>query len=79
MERFAKIINGFKALTIFAKHFILDFWHGSEYVSGLAVVISKHLTIILLYKKVLRSFRQKKQIEVNQKLSTALHILFEVC
>ena len=33
MEHFAKIVNGFQALTIFAKHSILDVWQGSEYVS----------------------------------------------
>ena len=31
MERFAKIVNGFQSLTIFAKYFILDAWQGSEY------------------------------------------------
>ena len=31
MERFAKIINGFQLLTIFAKQSLLDVWQGSEY------------------------------------------------
>ena len=31
MERFAKIINGFQPLTIFAKQSILDVWQDSEY------------------------------------------------
>ena len=35
MKRFAKIVNGIKALTIFAKCSILDVWHGSEYASVL--------------------------------------------
>ena len=33
MERFAKIVNGEKSLTISAKRTILDVWHGSEYPS----------------------------------------------
>ena len=32
MENFAKIVNGWKPLTIFAKHSILDVWQDSEYV-----------------------------------------------
>ena len=31
MERFAKIVNDFSALTIFVKYFILDVSLGSEY------------------------------------------------
>ena len=31
MEHFAKIVNGLKPLTIFAKRSILDVWHGCEY------------------------------------------------
>ena len=30
----AKIVNGWKPLTVFAKHFILGVWQGSEYTSG---------------------------------------------
>ena len=30
-EHFAKIVNGYKPSTIFAKCFILDLWQGSEY------------------------------------------------
>ena len=33
MDLFAKIINGWKTLTIFAKRSILDIWLGSEYAS----------------------------------------------
>ena len=33
MKCFAKMVNGWKLLTIFAKHSILDYWHGSEYAS----------------------------------------------
>ena len=32
MERFAKIVNGFKPLTILEKRFILDDWQGSKCV-----------------------------------------------
>ena len=35
MERFAKIINGYKPLIIFAKRSILHVWLGCEYVSVL--------------------------------------------
>ena len=31
MELFAKIVNGWKLLTIFVKDPILDIWEGSEY------------------------------------------------
>ena len=31
MERFVKIINGWKPLTFFAEHFILEVGQGSEY------------------------------------------------
>ena len=33
MELIAKIVNGWKPLTVFAKRFILDVWLGSEYAS----------------------------------------------
>ena len=36
MERFAKIVNGWKPLTIFAKLSILDVLQGFEYASGIA-------------------------------------------
>ena len=32
MEHFAKIVNGFQPLTIYAKSSILDLWEGSTYV-----------------------------------------------
>ena len=35
VDLFAKIVNGFQLLTIFAKGFILDVQLGSEYVSNL--------------------------------------------
>ena len=35
MERFAKIVNGFLRLTIFAKRSIFDVWKGCEYASEL--------------------------------------------
>ena len=34
MELFAKIVNGFQLLAIFAKNSILDVWQASEYASG---------------------------------------------
>ena len=33
MQRFAKIVNKWKPLTIFAKHSSFDVWQGSEYAS----------------------------------------------
>ena len=33
MERFAKIFNGLKQVTISTKHSILDVWQGLEYAS----------------------------------------------
>ena len=35
MERFAKLVNGWKQLTIFAKSFILDVEQGSECASAI--------------------------------------------
>ena len=35
MKRFAKKVNGFQLLTIFAKRFILDVWQGSVNASVL--------------------------------------------
>ena len=37
MERFAKIVNGFYPLAIFAKFLILDVWQVFEYVSKIPV------------------------------------------
>ena len=34
MEYFAKIVNGFETLTIFAKRSVLDVWQGFEYASS---------------------------------------------
>lgn len=34
MQCFAKIVNTKKPLTMFAKHYLLDVWAGSEYTSG---------------------------------------------
>ena len=31
MEHFAKVVTGYKLLTTFAKHSVVDFLHGSEY------------------------------------------------
>ena len=33
-DRFAKVVNGFQLLTIFAKYSILDVWQSPEYVSA---------------------------------------------
>ena len=40
MERFAKVVNRYKPLTIFPRSSILHVWLGSEYVSA-----SQYLTI----------------------------------
>ena len=34
IERFVKIVNGFKPLTIFARCSVLDVWQSSEYTIG---------------------------------------------
>ena len=38
MDFFAKILNNFQLLTIFAKGSILDVWRGSEYASYKSLV-----------------------------------------
>ena len=38
MERFVKIVNGWKLLTIFAKRFILDVLQGCQYASDYRTV-----------------------------------------
>ena len=43
MERFMKIVNGQKPLTIFAKCSILNVWQGSEYASALTRVESREI------------------------------------
>ena len=45
MERLAKVVNGFQALTIFEKRFILDAWQDSETIS----VLQLHLLQLLLF------------------------------
>ena len=42
MERFAKIINGFQPVIIFAKRSILVIWQGSEYSSSTVRNVSKY-------------------------------------
>ena len=42
-ERFAKIVNGFQPITIFAIRSILDVWQCSEYAS-VVTLKSKHTT-----------------------------------
>ena len=44
MERFVKIVNYWKLLTIFAKHSILEVWKISEYASELSQKFSSRLT-----------------------------------
>ena len=33
MELFAKMVNGWKLLTVFSKNYFLDVWLGSEYAA----------------------------------------------
>ena len=46
MERFAKTVNGFKPLTIFAKHSIWDIWEGSEYAADRYLVLFLPFSIL---------------------------------
>ena len=39
MERFAKIVNSWKPLTIFAQRYILDVWQNSEYTFGMSLYV----------------------------------------
>ena len=39
MERFAKRVNGFKPLTVFAKRSILENWQNSEYTTVSRAII----------------------------------------
>ena len=50
MGRFAKIINGKKSLTNFAKRSILDVWQGSEYVFGWSSRLDWSSKCVLLWK-----------------------------
>ena len=43
MERFAKKVNSWKPLTIFAKRFVWDVWLGSEYTSAELHLSSNYL------------------------------------
>ena len=42
MEYFAKIVNDFQRLAIFAKRSILDIWEGCEYAN---VIMTAHVII----------------------------------
>ena len=44
MEHFAKIVNSFQALPIFAKRSILDAWQDSEYISVIHNIYLQLLT-----------------------------------
>ena len=44
MEYFAKIVNSFQALPIFAKRAILDAWQDSEYISVIHNIYLQLLT-----------------------------------
>ena len=48
MEFFAKIVNGFQPLNLFAKISILDVWLGSKYASALYL----NITILSRYLKI---------------------------
>ena len=47
MELIAKIVSGFKLLTIFPKPSILHVWHGSEYALGVFVWLSRKVFLTL--------------------------------
>ena len=47
MERFAKIVKGWKLLTILLKSPISDAWQGSEYAS--VAYLSRHYSYIYIY------------------------------
>ena len=54
MKSLAKKVNGFKPLTIFTKHSILDVWQGSEFISGLLKLLchdSKRDTLLIYAKR----------------------------
>ena len=44
MKLFAKTVNGYKPLTIFAESSILDVWQGSEYASDPSLLLL-HITL----------------------------------
>ena len=50
MERFAKIVNGFKPLTIFAKRSILDVWQDTKSISKRKKSLKKPIHSLLLQK-----------------------------
>ena len=51
MKLFGKIVQAFQPSNIFAKSFILDVWHGSEYASGTVIIfciVETEFSIMLL-------------------------------
>ena len=57
MDFFAKIVNGWKPLTIFAKSFIFDVWMVSEYDSeGNAKILYKRIRDLLFCLQILAIF-----------------------
>ena len=80
MERFAKIVNSFTLLIIFAKKLILDILRGSEYASEsiqCCKVLWKSFSLfqILLKYKVLGQ-REKNELVSKAKLLVQYSILF---
>ena len=51
MELFAKIVDGWKLLTIFEKSFILDIWRNSDYTSEGYLTTSLLNIILILFKR----------------------------
>ena len=60
IKLFGKIFHNFRASKIFAKNFILDIWHGSEYASGAVIIfciVETESSIMLLniYRMILET------------------------
>ena len=65
MKRFAKIVNGYKLLTIFTKRSILDVWQGSEYASGI-----DDLSFYIWFNDSVWSGRKMIKLKYGQKIWT---------
>ena len=71
MEVFAKIVNDWELLAVFAKSFILDAWQGSEYTSDEFPQVNKFTFISrdgnrMLFLFMLKSAIVKQKVQCGQ-------------
>ena len=75
MKCFAKIVNGWKLLTISAQHFILDVWQGSEYASTNGRKLDKNVYLpTIMSSFVLAFFLIRRYMSIVNNVDALLNI-----